>query len=132
MFEFSGNFGTVFVDQSYWQSSVAAKPRQGMWGFLAGGLVWFSIPFTFATTMGLGYVALGTYYGEPLLSDEDVSSGKIETGLTRYGVFYQWRSFVIGLAASSFPDLSELFPIVISKRLLLTSYKNRAVQHIPL
>ena len=79
MIEFSGNFGTVFVDQSYWQSSVAAKPRQGMWGFLAGGLVWFSIPFTFATTMGLGYVALGTYYGEPLLSDAEVSAGKIET-----------------------------------------------------
>ena len=22
-----GNFGTVFVDQSYWQSAVAAKPK---------------------------------------------------------------------------------------------------------
>ncbi|XP_072019734.1 LOW QUALITY PROTEIN: uncharacterized protein [Amphiura filiformis] len=72
-----GNFGTVFVDQSYWQSSVAAKPREGMWGFLAAGLVWFSIPFTFATTMGLGYIALGTYYGEPLLSNAEVSAGLV-------------------------------------------------------
>ncbi|PIK48507.1 putative urea-proton symporter DUR3 [Apostichopus japonicus] len=53
-----GNFGTVFVDQSYWQSSVAAKPKQGMWGFLLGGLVWFAVPFAFATTMGLAYVSL--------------------------------------------------------------------------
>jgi len=35
----AGNFGTVFVDQSYWQCAVAAKPSQGVWGFLvcAGG-----------------------------------------------------------------------------------------------
>merc|ERR1711936_646545 len=33
-----GNFGTVFCDQAYWQSSVAAKPLQGVWGFIAGGL----------------------------------------------------------------------------------------------
>jgi len=30
----AGNFGTVFVDQSYWQCAVAAKPSQGVWGFL--------------------------------------------------------------------------------------------------
>merc|ERR1719233_1112736 len=29
-----GNFGTVFCDQAYWQSSVAAKPLQGVWGFI--------------------------------------------------------------------------------------------------
>merc|ERR1712241_307065 len=45
-----GNFGTVFCDQAYWQSSVAAKPLQGVWGFISGGLVWFAIPFTLATT----------------------------------------------------------------------------------
>ena len=27
----AGNFGTVFVDQSYWQCAVAAKPNQGVW-----------------------------------------------------------------------------------------------------
>ena len=29
--------GTVFCDQAYWQSSVAAKPLQGVWGFITGG-----------------------------------------------------------------------------------------------
>ncbi|XP_022084721.1 urea-proton symporter DUR3-like [Acanthaster planci] len=70
-----GNFGTVFVDQSYWQSSVAAKPRQGMWGFLIGGMVWFAIPFAFSTTMGLAYTALSTYRGKPLLTDDLVNQG---------------------------------------------------------
>ncbi len=72
---FSGNFATVFVDQSYWQSSVAAKPKQGVWGFLSGGMVWFAVPFTFATTMGLAYIALSAQEGGALLNDADVSAG---------------------------------------------------------
>merc|ERR1711988_477957 len=70
-----GNFGTVFCDQAYWQSSVAAKPLQGVWGFISGGLVWFAIPFTLATTMGLAYLGLSSAQGAPLLTDEDVSAG---------------------------------------------------------
>merc|ERR1711970_273951 len=70
-----GNFGTVFCDQAYWQSSVAAKPLQGVWGFIAGGLVWFAIPFTLATTMGLAYLGMSSAQGSPLLSEEDVARG---------------------------------------------------------
>ena len=54
-----GNFGTVFVDQAYWQRAIAAKPSSTVKGFLIGGLCWFSIPFTLATTMGLTAIALG-------------------------------------------------------------------------
>lgn len=32
-----GNFGTVFVDQSYWQSAIAAKPTSAARGYLLGG-----------------------------------------------------------------------------------------------
>ena len=53
-----GNFGTVFVDQSYWQSAIAAKPSSSTRGYLLGGLVWFTIPFSLATAMGLSSVAL--------------------------------------------------------------------------
>eukprot|EP00198_Chlamydomonas_reinhardtii_P002244 XP_001691580.1 urea active transporter [Chlamydomonas reinhardtii] len=53
-----GNFGTVFVDQSYWQGAIAAKPSATYKGYLLGGLCWFAIPFTMATTMGLGARAL--------------------------------------------------------------------------
>jgi len=54
-----GNFGTVFVDQAYWQRAIAAQPSSTVRGFLLGGMCWFSIPFTLATTMGLTAVALG-------------------------------------------------------------------------
>ncbi|MEM2141070.1 MAG: sodium/solute symporter [Nitrososphaera sp.] len=54
-----GNFGTVFVDQAYWQRAIAARPRSAISGFLVGGLAWFAIPFALATTLGLGAVAVG-------------------------------------------------------------------------
>eukprot|EP00898_Chlorokybus_atmophyticus_P008097 jgi/Chlat1/8289/Chrsp78S07735 len=54
-----GNFGTVFVDQSYWQSAIATRPEMTVKGFLLGGLVWFSIPFTLATSLGLAAQAMG-------------------------------------------------------------------------
>jgi Na+/proline symporter len=34
-----GNFGTVFVDQSYWQSAIAARPQSAAKGYLLGGYV---------------------------------------------------------------------------------------------
>jgi urea-proton symporter len=33
-----GNFGTVFVDQSYWQSAIAAKPSATYKGYILGGV----------------------------------------------------------------------------------------------
>jgi len=53
-----GNFGTVFVDQSYWQSAIAATPGAAHKGYLLGGMVWFTIPFALATALGLAGTAL--------------------------------------------------------------------------
>lgn len=53
-----GNFGTVFVDQAYWQRAIAAKPSSAVKGYLLGGMAWFAIPFTLATTLGLAAVAM--------------------------------------------------------------------------
>jgi len=53
-----GNFGTVFVDQSYWQSAIAARPESAAKGYLLGGVCWFAIPFSLATSLGLSATAL--------------------------------------------------------------------------
>ena len=53
-----GNFATVFVDQSYWQSAIAASPASAHKGYLLGGLIWFTIPFALATSLGLAGNAL--------------------------------------------------------------------------
>jgi SSS family transporter len=61
-----GNFGTIFVDQAYWQRAIAAAPKSAFKGFIIGGLAWFAIPFTLATTLGLSAVAIGA----PLTSEQ--------------------------------------------------------------
>ncbi|KAL3145727.1 hypothetical protein ABBQ32_003256 [Trebouxia sp. C0010 RCD-2024] len=53
-----GNFGTVFCDQAYWQSAIAARPSAANKGYLLGGVLWFCIPFTLATCLGLSALAL--------------------------------------------------------------------------
>ncbi len=67
-----GNFGTVFVDQSYWQRAIASRPRSVVPGFLIGGLAWFAIPFTLATTLGLAAVAVNME-----VSAEQISAGLV-------------------------------------------------------
>lgn len=52
-----GNFGTVFVDQSYWHAAIAAKPASTVKGYMLGGLCWFAIPFSLATALGLAAIA---------------------------------------------------------------------------
>ncbi|KAF8184798.1 urea transporter [Pholiota molesta] len=47
-----GNFATVFQDQAYWQRAIASRPASTVKAYLLGGLAWFAIPFTFATTLG--------------------------------------------------------------------------------
>ncbi|KAG6915590.1 hypothetical protein DXG01_010826 [Tephrocybe rancida] len=70
-----GNFATVFNDQAYWQRAIASRPASCVKAYLLGGIAWFAIPFTFATTLGLAAVALK---GDPdmrVLLPADVSAG---------------------------------------------------------
>ena len=39
-------------------SAIAARPSSTHKGYLLGGLVWFAVPFSLATSLGLGAVAL--------------------------------------------------------------------------
>jgi len=67
-----GNFGTVFVDQSYWQSAIAASPASAHKGYLLGGLVWFTIPFALATSLGLASNALNAN-----ITGDDANAGLV-------------------------------------------------------
>merc|ERR1719159_1626835 len=103
-----GNFGTVFVDQSYWQSAVAAKPKSAVFGFLVGGMVWFAVPFCMATTNGLAGRALTTHPSierGPLY----ISAGDSGSGLTPARVM----SHILG-SGGSFLLLLQLFMAITS------------------
>mmetsp|Transcript_59798 Transcript_59798/g.139304 ORF Transcript_59798/g.139304 Transcript_59798/m.139304 type:complete len:849 (-) Transcript_59798:86-2632(-) len=101
-----GNFGTVFVDQSYWQSAVAAKPKSAVMGFLIGGMVWFAVPFCMATTNGLVGRAITL---DPTLTPTYIDAGASGSGLTPARVL----SHVMG-AGGAFILLLQLFMAITS------------------
>ncbi|KAL9103197.1 MAG: hypothetical protein Q9163_001724 [Psora crenata] len=76
-----GNFGTVFMDNGYYNKAIAASPIHALPGYVMGGLSWFAIPWLAATTMGLSCLALESnpiFPTYPLrMSDADVSAGLV-------------------------------------------------------
>jgi SSS family transporter len=94
-----GNFGTVFVDQSYWQSAIAAKPVSASRGYLLGGICWFAIPFSLATSLGLASTALML----------PITSGEAGSGLVPPAV----ASHLLGDSGSAL-ILTMLFMAIVS------------------
>ncbi|CAO2178039.1 unnamed protein product [Urochloa humidicola] len=62
----AGGFATIFADNGYWMSAIAARLSSAHKGYLLGGLLFFALPFSLATSLGLGALALGL----PLTRDE--------------------------------------------------------------
>ena len=67
----------TFCDQASWQSRIAAKPVQGVLGFLAASFIWFAIPSSIGTSTGLAYLALSATNSSFTLSDQDIDAGKL-------------------------------------------------------
>ena len=65
----------TYCDQASWQSRIAAKPVQGVWGFLLAGFIWFSIPNVMAVTTGMAYLALSSNNGSHLLLPSEIDEG---------------------------------------------------------
>lgn len=76
-----GNFGTVFLDNGYYNKAIAASPVHALPGYILGGLSWFAIPWLTATTMGLAALALEGNPAFPTypdrMPDAEVSAGLV-------------------------------------------------------
>ncbi|KAK2608438.1 urea active transporter [Conoideocrella luteorostrata] len=74
-----GAFGTVFLDNGYYNKAIAAHPVHAMPGYIMGGLSWFAIPWLTATTLGLAALALESNPRFPTfpnrMTEADVSAG---------------------------------------------------------
>ena len=57
----------------YFSPNTAKRFFQAVVGFLAGGLVWFAVPFGLATTMSLAYHGLSSAQGSDLLTKGEIS-----------------------------------------------------------
>lgn len=75
-----GNFGTVFLDNGYWNKAIAASPVDALPGYILGGLAWFAIPFLCATTLGLAALALEASPIFPLYPDR-IPDAQVTAGL---------------------------------------------------
>ncbi|KAL2755371.1 hypothetical protein ACRALDRAFT_1071330 [Sodiomyces alcalophilus JCM 7366] len=76
-----GNFGTVFLDNSYYNKAISASPVDALPGYIMGGISWFAVPWLTATTMGLAGLALERYDVWPTwpdrMPDADVTAGLV-------------------------------------------------------
>ncbi|POR38921.1 Putative urea active transporter 1 [Tolypocladium paradoxum] len=74
-----GNFGTVFLDNGYYNKAIAAHPVHALPGYIMGGAAWFAIPWLTATTLGLAALALESSPRFPTypnrMSEAEVSAG---------------------------------------------------------
>lgn len=74
-----GNFGSVWLDNGYWNKAIASSPAAALPGYVLGGLAWFGIPWLTATTLGLACLALESSPSFPTypsrLSAEEVAAG---------------------------------------------------------
>lgn len=67
----------VFCDQANWQSRIAAKPREGMLGFLIAAFLWFAIPTSISFVSSMTYKSMSMQNGSNLLTDEQIDEGYI-------------------------------------------------------
>ncbi|GKT62776.1 urea active transporter [Colletotrichum tofieldiae] len=75
-----GNFGTVFLDNGYYNKAIAASPVHALPGYILGGLSWFAIPWLTATTMGLSALALESSPRFPTFPDR-MTEAEVSAGL---------------------------------------------------
>ncbi|KAJ0159797.1 putative urea active transporter 1 [Colletotrichum tanaceti] len=75
-----GNFGTVFLDNGYYNKAIAASPIDALPGYVMGGISWFAVPWLTATTMGLAGLALEKYDVWPTYPDR-LSPADVDAGL---------------------------------------------------
>jgi Na+/proline symporter len=55
---FVAGFSTVWLDQAYWERTLASGPETSVEAYIFGGVAWYGIPFGFVASMSLGCAAL--------------------------------------------------------------------------
>jgi len=65
-----------FTDQANWQSRIAAKPAQGVLGFILGAFLWFALPTAISMTVTMAYYAGSYQNGTHLLTPGDIENGR--------------------------------------------------------
>ncbi|XP_070197555.1 uncharacterized protein [Littorina saxatilis] len=82
-----GFFATAsitFCDQASWQSRIAAKPKQGVLGFFVATYMWFAIPSTIGTSVGLAYLDASSRNASLALSVAEIDAGLVTPFMSQH------------------------------------------------
>ncbi|CAH1789774.1 unnamed protein product [Owenia fusiformis] len=110
--------GSQLGDQSYWQSSIAAKPGHGIWGFIAAGITWFAIPLALATSVGLAYIAMEKSQGSPILSSIDIERGLVvpvvaQAVLGRTGEYMLFLAILMAIMSTGSAEVIAVASLIV-------------------
>ncbi|KAL4239301.1 hypothetical protein ACF0H5_000118 [Mactra antiquata] len=110
--------GIVFCDQANWQSRIAAKPREGMLGFLIGAFLWFAIPTPISFVSSMTYKTMSYRNGTNLLSDEAIDSGCItpfvvQTLLGKEGCFVFLTLLTMTLMSTGSGEVMSISSVLV-------------------
>ncbi|KAK3751241.1 hypothetical protein RRG08_023998 [Elysia crispata] len=119
-----GFFATAsitFCDQASWQSRIAAKPAQGVLGFFAATYIWFAIPSTIGTTLGLGYLAKTVGAGNDSLLElelADIDSGLVtvfmaQTEMGTVGSYLVLTMLMMAVMSSGSGEVMAVSSIIV-------------------
>lgn len=100
----------VFCNQANWQSRIAAKPREGMFGFLIAVFLWFAIPTPISLVTSMVYKTMSFRNGSNLLSEDDIDSGELNYNLHHiivFGRFYCLYIIIISLLLIHLDHISK-------------------------
>ncbi|CAE7893046.1 DUR3, partial [Symbiodinium necroappetens] len=100
-----GNFGTVFVDQSYWQSAIAAKPTSSAEGIAVSSLVTYDIYKTYINPKCTGQQAL--FISKVVVVVFGLLMGGLGVALNHMGLNLGWVYQFMGNAIGSAVEMLE-------------------------
>ncbi|XP_041356757.1 uncharacterized protein LOC121373965 [Gigantopelta aegis] len=114
----------TFCDQASWQSRIAAKPVQGVLGFLAASFIWFAIPSSIGTSTGLAYLALSATNSTFKLSDQDIDAGLVTPFIVQKALGYSGGFMVLTMLTMSLMSTGSGEVMAVSSIIVYDIYQS--------
>ncbi|XP_045205297.2 uncharacterized protein LOC123557720 isoform X1 [Mercenaria mercenaria] len=108
----------VFCDQANWQSRIAAKPREGMLGFLIAAFLWYAIPTSVSFVTSMTYKTMSFQNGTNLLTAEEIDEGYItpyvvQTLLGKEGCFVLLTLMTMTLMSTGSGEVMSVSSVLV-------------------
>nr|WGU51207.1 DUR3-like urea transporter subtype A2 [Theodoxus fluviatilis] len=108
----------TFCDQASWQSRIAAKPIEGVLGFLFASFMWFAIPTSIGTTSGLAYLALSASNYSYTIPTPSIDAGLVtpyiaEIALGKTGGLMVLTMLTMALMSSGSGEVMAISSVIV-------------------